>query len=116
MARRPNHHPMSHAERLAVVEERLDTLTAEMVEIGQKLDKLLQLGFERAGAVDSVKASVEGLQRGYAALKNDTAVIRQSMTFARVLRRLFLWGTPFVGAVIYIVERFDIIARLFRRG
>jgi len=107
---------LSHIERLAVVEERMETLTGEVSEINLKLDRLLQLGHERSGTVDSVKASVDRLQLGYGRLKEDTEVIRASMTFARVVRRIVIWGTPLVAIAVWIAERSDLIAKLFRRG
>lgn len=108
--------PVTQAERLAVLEEQNRTTQAEIAEINGKLDRLLQLGHERAGTVDEVKKSVERLQVGYGRLKEDTEVIRASMTFARVARRLFLWGTPMVAAILWITERYDLIVKLFRRG
>ncbi|MCO5092008.1 hypothetical protein [Bosea sp. (in: a-proteobacteria)] len=115
MARRASQ-PQGHGERLAVAEERLDAMDDKMADVLGKLDALLRLGAERASAIEGVKLSVDRLRLDHAAMRKDTAFIRQGMVFTRIMRRLVLWGAPFVAAAIWIAERSDLIAKLFRRS
>lgn len=107
--------PISQNERLAVVEEQLDTVKADVSEIQSKLDRLLDLAQERASAVANVQTSLASVQRSVGALRDDTKIIRDGMGFARILRRILFWGTPIVVVLMWAADRFDLIIKLFRR-
>lgn len=111
----PRRRAISPPERLAVVEDRMDTMQVDITQMQVKLDRLLDLANERSHAVANVQQSMTALQGSVVALKADTKIIRDGMGFARILRRLALWGTPIVVALLWAFERFDLLLKLFRK-